>query len=361
MHTMAVATRLAALGYDESFEEAFAPHASVGLVPARVALEHQHIYRVYTEHDDVLARVSGRARHRWTLRADFPAVGDWVALERAPTSAVIHAVLPRHSRVMRKAAGRQVEPQVVAANLDLLFLVSGLDHDFNLRRIERYVATARESGVTPVIVLNKVDLVDDAAACVREVASVAPTVAVRLVSARKGIGLEALRDLIAPGRTIALIGSSGVGKSTIINRLLGEDRLTTREVRAADQRGRHATTHRELIELPGGGLLIDTPGMRELRLWEADEALDRVFEDIDALAAGCYFRDCQHDQEPRCAVKQAVEAGRLQAARLGQFHKLKREAAALSAQLEAQARDAKKREARAGARAIRAFYKDRHR
>ena len=318
--------RLTELGWDAGFAEAFAPWVA-RCVPARVALEHQHIYRVYTADDEVLARVRGRLRHRAARREAFPAVGDWVALVPATASsdAAIEAVLPRRSRFSRKVAGETTTEQVVAANVDTVFLVSGLDHDFNLRRIERYLTTAWQGGAAPVIILNKADLRPDLADVIAAVEAVASGAPVHAMSARTDEGLDALTRYVVAGRTCAFLGSSGVGKSTLINRLLGHDQLRTAAVRDKDQRGRHTTTNRELLRLPGGGLLIDTPGMREVRLWEG--RLEDAFGDIHALAADCHFRDCRHEQEPRCAVRRASDEGRLPPERLESFRKLQRELA----------------------------------
>jgi ribosome biogenesis GTPase len=318
--------RLTELGWDASFAEAFEPWAA-RCVAGRVALEHQHIYRVYTATDEVLARVRGRLRHRAERREAFPAVGDWVALAPATDSseAVIEAVLPRRSRFSRKVAGDTTVEQVVAANVDTVFLVSGLDHDFNLRRIERYLTTAWHGGAAPVILLNKADLRSDIEEVIAEVERIASGAPVHAMSARTEQGLDMLTRYVGAGRTCAFLGSSGVGKSTLINRLLGQEQLRTAEVRAKDQRGRHTTTHRELLLLPGGGLIIDTPGMREVQLWEG--SLEDAFGDIHELADGCHFRDCRHEQEPRCAVRQAADDGRLEPERLESFRKLQRELA----------------------------------
>ena len=312
------------LGWSERLAEAFVPHANTGLVPGRVSLEHTHIYRVITEAGEGLARISGRLRHDAGARVDFPAVGDWVALEPPAQggSARIRAVLPRASRFSRRAAGDRTEEQVVAANIDTVFLVSGLDGDFNPRRIERYLVVAWESGASPVIVLNKADLVDDPAASVAQVRQIAAGVAVHAVTCERPETLDVLRQYLGAGHTGALLGSSGVGKSTIVNRLIGHDLLRTRHVRESDSRGRHSSTARQLVLLPGHGVLIDTPGMRELQLWETGDALGGAFSEVDALAAGCRFRDCRHRQEPGCAVRAAVERGELPAARLESYLKL---------------------------------------
>jgi ribosome biogenesis GTPase len=327
------------LGWDAFFEGHFASHREAGRVPARVILEHQHLYRVGTGHSEPLAHVAGRFRHRATGRHEYPAVGDWVAIEPGDGHhrATIHAVLPRRSRFSRKAAGDLTEQQVVAANIDVVFLVSGLDADFNLRRIERYLVTAWDGGATPVVILNKADLCPNLEERLAQVAEIAAGVPVLAISSRERIGLEALEPYLGHGRTVALLGSSGVGKSTLINTLLGRDRQRTREVRESDSRGRHTTSHRELIVLPQGGLLIDTPGMRELQLWEGDAAIGETFDDVAALAADCYFRDCQHDTEPRCAVKAAVAAGTLAAGRLESFQKLRRELHHLETKVDARA------------------------
>ena len=336
---------LGTLGWTDFFEGPFAPYREQGFVPARVSLEHQHIYRVCTGEDEPLAHVSGRLRHLAVARREYPAVGDWVALERGPAGhrATIHAVLPRRSRFSRKSAGDVTEEQVIAANLDTVFLVTGLDRDFSLRRIERYVVTAREGGTSPVVVLNKSDLRDDLQAILEEVASVAGGVPVYAISSRTGAGLDLLEPHLSRGRTVALLGSSGVGKSTLINALLGEQRQRTFEVREKDSRGRHTTTNRELIVLPQGGLLIDTPGMRELQLWEGDGALGDTFDDVESLAADCYFRDCRHDTEPRCAVKAAVERGQLAADRLDSYQRLRREVERLDRKVDQHAATEEKR------------------
>ena len=325
-------------GWNERFAAAFEAHRAPGRVPARVTLEHTHIYRVITEDGETLARVSGRLRHQAAARPDFPAVGDWVVVEPVENSdARIHLVLPRFSRFSRRAAGDATEEQVVAANIDIVFLVGGLDGDFNPRRLERYLVVAWESGATPVVVLNKADLVDDAASMAEEVRTIAPGVDVHTVSAKRPETLDVLRPYVTAGRTAALLGSSGVGKSTIVNRLIGQELLRTSEVRITDSRGRHTSTVRQLLLLDGGGVLIDTPGMRELQLWDSGEALGEAFADIEALAANCRFRDCQHEREPGCAVRAASASGELAAARLESYRKLSVERDHQARQLDARA------------------------
>ena len=338
---------LEALGWTSREAEAFRPFATQGLRPARVAVGYGATFRIYLDEDETLADVSGRLRHAAATRRDLPAVGDWVAVRwTAPARASIQAILPRKSVFSRKAAGEETAEQILAANVDVAFLLTGLDQDFNLRRLERYLAMSRESGAEPVIVLNKSDLAEELTLRLREVEGVAAGAPVHAISSKLRRGLEALDPYLRPGRTIALLGSSGVGKSTLINRLLGYERQLTNEVRASDQRGRHTTTYRELVALPGGALLIDTPGMRELQLWDATEGLAETFEDISRLAAGCHFNDCGHDSEPRCAVKAAVEAGQLAPERLASYHKLQAELSALAVRRDALARQAEKKKLR---------------
>lgn len=362
---------LTELGWDARWEDAFAPHAARGLVPGRVAIEFNHIYRVYAASGEVKAEHSGRVRHRAEGRHELAAVGDWVAIRPSPsvTSAssassaaregTIDAVLPRRSKFSRKVAGELTEEQVVAANIDAVFLVMGLDHDFNPRRLERYLLLAYESGATPVVLLTKSDLVEHVDPYMREVERLAPATPVHALSPRQGLGVETVLQHLGRGRTGALLGSSGVGKSTLINALMGSELLPTREVRAHDSRGRHTTRHRQLILLPDGGLLIDTPGMRELQLWDVAGAVSDAFDDIEALAAGCHFTDCRHRDEPRCAVKAAAEDGRLEPSRLASYLKLQDELRSFEARRDVRAQIDEKRRNKAIGRSTRQLYKGR--
>ena len=350
---------LQALGWTPVFAEAFAPHAAEGLVPARVAVAFGATFRVITEAGEQLADISGRLRHQARGRRDLPAVGDWVAVK--PTTiaggrATIHAILPRTSVFSRRAAGTDTTEQVLATNVDTAFLMTAFDQDLNLRRLERYLSMTREAGASPVILVNKTDLTDQADALRAQVETVALGVPVHAISARHDEGLAALQPYLIPGHTLVVLGSSGVGKSTLINRLIGHDQLRTNEVREDDHRGRHTTTHRELIVLPAGALLIDTPGMRELQLWSADAGVGEAFDDISSLAPGCYFADCRHESEPRCAVKQAVEEGRLPPERLASFVKLRAELASLHTRQDTLAQQARKKADKVISRAVRKHY-----
>lgn len=323
---------LIALGWNEFFAAHFGGHAADGLTPARVVLEHKHAYTLLGEAGEFTGELRGRLL-KSGARSGLPAVGDWVALERPDGAerALIHAVLPRRTQFSRRAAGERSEEQIVAANIDTVFLVNGLDADFNPRRIERYLALTRASGAAPVVLLNKADLCAESEQRAEEIRRLGPGVPVLLLSAQTGWGFEALGAFLAPGATVALLGSSGAGKSTIANRLLGCARQAVATVREHDQRGRHTTTRRELMILPGGTLLIDTPGMRELQLWDtAQEGLPGVFPEIMELAAACRFRDCRHEAEPGCAVRLAIERGELRPERFASFVKLRGELEALA-------------------------------
>ena len=323
--------RLSELGWSEADKSRFAPFAAEGLVPARVVAGHTRLLRVLSATGESLAESSGSLKHEASGREELPAVGDWVALRQreGQDRDVIQAVLPRRTAFVRRAAGVRAVAQVLAANVDTVFLVMGLDGDFNPRRLERALVLAWESGAEPVVLLNKADVASDLEARRAEIEAVAAGVPVCVIAAKHGEGLEAIAAWLVPGRTVVLLGSSGVGKSTLVNRLLGHEKQRTHEVRESDQRGRHTTTHRELIELPGGALLIDTPGLRELQLWSDGSGLEAAFEDIGALATACRFTDCGHGSEPGCAVRAAVEERQLHPARLASYLKLQAELRAL--------------------------------
>ena len=317
--------QLDAFGWSSFFQQHLKSNDSRS--PARVIEEQRGGYRVAGEAGELDAEVSGRLRHHAASRSELPAVGDWVLIDPRVSEgrATIHEVLPRKSRFSRKAAGQETAEQVVAANIDTVFLMTSLNADLNPRRIERYLASVWESGAQPVVLLSKSDLCEDVAAAFEEITSVAAGAPIHAVSAVSGHGVEALDAYLRRGQTVAVLGSSGVGKSTLINRLLGAAVQATRDIREDDARGRHTTTSRRLFVLPSGGMLIDTPGMRELQLWDADDGLSQTFDDIESFAADCRFRDCQHESEPGCAVREALADGRLAADRFESFLKLRRE------------------------------------
>jgi ribosome biogenesis GTPase len=322
---------LRCLGWDEGRESEALAFDTGDVVFGRVAVEHREQYMVLTAAGERTAEVSGRFLFQTEAPADFPKVGDWVAAADFPDEgkAVIHAVLPRRTVLSRNAAGRRTEEQVLAANVDTIFLVQGLDHDFNIRRLERQTVSGRASGAETVLVLNKVDLVGEAEEFLRRVRNALPEQEVLAVSALTGTGIEDFRRRLRPGRTHVLIGSSGAGKSTLINALAGRDVQATAPVREDDSKGRHTTVRRELLVLPGGALLIDSPGVREFQLWESEEGMEAVFADIAALAAGCRFADCTHTCETECAVLAAREAGALAEDRYQSWLKLRKELAYL--------------------------------
>ncbi|HTQ81228.1 MAG TPA: ribosome small subunit-dependent GTPase A [Thermoanaerobaculia bacterium] len=337
---------LALLGWGEPFASAFAPFRGQGLVPARV-IGQQASYRVATGAAELSAEPAGALKRE---PGGLPAVGDWVVLEppAVPGSAGrIRAVLPRRSCFSRKVAGSRASEQVAAANLDTVLLVSGLDGDWNPRRIERYLAAAWASGASPVVVLNKADRADDPESLELATAEVALAVPIHRVSARTGEGLGALSVYFPEGATVGLLGSSGVGKSTLVNRLLGGEIQRTGEVREGDDRGRHTTTHRELFRTPWGGLVLDTPGMRELQLWDAEDGIEATFSDVEEIASGCRFRDCRHQGEPGCAVAAAVAEGDLAAERLASYSKLQGEAEKLRTRTDVAARAREKQRIKA--------------
>ena len=352
--------RLESLGWDDERAREIEPWTDkTGHQPGRVLIGFNYLYRVGVEDGEVEVVLSGRLKHQAERKDELPAVGDWVVLRKRPQEnrGAIVAVLSRRSRFSRRMAGNVTGEQVVAANVDVIFIVMALDDDFSIRRLERYLLMARESGARPVVLLTKPDLSADVAADVAEVVAAAGDVPVHVVSPKLNQGLEHVSMYVTAGRTAALLGSSGVGKSTIINRLAGADVQRTREVREADSKGRHTTTHRELVTLPSGGLMIDTPGMRELQLWDASESVRGTFDDIEALAAECHFSDCRHRDEPRCAVKAAVDEERLAADRLASYLQLQDELAYLARQQDERAQIEEKRRGKIGAKALRQHLK----
>jgi len=351
---------LEALGWNQDLDRAFQAWADEPDVrPGRVLIEFNYIYRVWCGGGEIDAVRSGRLTHRATSRGDLPAVGDWVVVRKLADEnrGAIIAVLPRRSWFSRRMAGHVTDEQVVAANVDVVFIVMALDDDFSPRRLERYLLLARESGASPVILLTKPDVCVDVPARVAEIAALAGDVPVHVVSPKFDQGLDRVAEHVPAGKTGALLGSSGVGKSTIINRLVGREVQKTRDIRESDSKGRHTTSHRQLVFLPNGGFLIDTPGMRELQLWDVGEAVKETFDDIEALALECRFSDCRHRDEPRCAVKTAVEEGRLSASRLESYVKLQDELEHLARQQDQRAQIEQKRRGKIGAKALRQHLK----
>jgi len=324
------------LGWDAAWASALEQLQDENLIPARVAAQHRGAYVVWTADGEVRVRAAGRMYYEHEVGEPIPAVGDWVGVRET----TITSILPRRSAFMRKRAGLGSDEQVLAANVDTAFLLAGLDDDLSLRRLERYLTTAWDSGAEPVIVLTKADLCDDVAGALFEVESVAIGVPVYPVSNVTGIGIDGLARHLGAARTAVLLGSSGVGKSTLLNRLAGSELMRTREI-AADGTGRHTTTHRELVQLPDGALVIDTPGLRELQFYDGD--VSAAFDDIETLAAECRFRDCAHVREPGCAVLAAVDNGTLALDRLRSWRKFQRELEAIAARTDHRLRAARKK------------------
>jgi ribosome biogenesis GTPase len=328
------------LGWDDDWAASFEQLDDDNLVPARRAAQHRGAYLVWSADGELRARAAGRLFYAHEVGAPIPAVGDWVGVQQSSGAATITSILPRRSAFVRKRAGLGSDEQVLAANVDAAFLLAGLDDDFSPRRLERYITTAWDSGAEPVVVLTKSDLCPDVGEALLQVESVAIGVPVYPLSNVTGVGVDELTPHLRPGRTVVLLGSSGVGKSTLLNRLAGSELMRTAAI-ATDGTGRHTTTHRELVQLPGGALVIDTPGLRELQFWEGD--VNAAFEDIDALAAECRFRDCAHAREPGCAVLTAVDEGRLELDRLRSWRKFQRELEAVAARTDHRLRIARKK------------------
>lgn len=320
-------TSLKQLGWTSQHSEELQNHTHSHLRPARVVSEHRGAYRVHTGQSEHWAECTGKMYHTSNSKSALPAVGDWVLTSQSDSTsrAQIHHVLSRKSLFSRRGAGNTTEEQIVATNIDTLFLTSALDLDFNVRRIERYLVLAWESGAQPVILLTKADKCTDVEAHIEAVETIAYGVPIHAVSALHNSGLEALGSYLEEGQTVALLGSSGVGKSTLLNALSGAETQRVHHVREHDHRGQHTTTARQLFLLPTGGMLIDTPGMRELQLWNGHEGFQQTFEDIEHWIQQCKFRNCKHQTEPGCAVLQAVEHGELSSSRLDSYQKLQRE------------------------------------
>jgi ribosome biogenesis GTPase / thiamine phosphate phosphatase len=325
-------------------------------IPARVARESHELYRIFCEQGEYLAELSGKFRHQIATRADLPAVGDWVLAKLRPESdrATIHRLLPRRGAFSRQTAGEKTAEQVVAANVDILFLVASLNREFNPRRIERYLTLAWESGARPVIVLNKSDLCEAPDPLRDEAEKRAPGVEVLLASAFRGEGISEIRAMVGQGITAAFLGSSGVGKSSLINALVGGAQLPTQPVRSTDDRGRHTTTSRQMLLLAGAGIVIDTPGLRELQLWDAGDGIGQTFDDIQQLSQQCKFRDCRHQDEPGCVVRDALDPDRL-----ASYQKLQREEKFQAAKLDDALRAQRTRKLRAVMKSVNRFYRNR--
>jgi ribosome biogenesis GTPase len=322
------------LGWNSFFSEHFQSLQIPDTVPARVVSERRDSYQVYSQCGELSAEISGKMRYQATSEDQYPAIGDWVVIrpQMTESKAVIHSILPRKSKLSRsklprKKAEAMANEQIIAANVDVVFIVSGLDggRNLNVRRIERYLSLTWSGDALPVIILNKVDLCPDVNACVKDVESVALGIPIYPVSATERIGLDALKRHIGRGETAIFLGSSGVGKSALINALLGVERQEVNRVRKSDRRGRHTTSRRDLILLPDGGAIIDTPGLREIQMWTDEDHPQQAFKDVEALARECRYRDCQHHTEPGCAVKAAIRAGDLDVSRLHDFQKLQKE------------------------------------
>lgn len=318
---------LSSLGWSSFFEEEWQKINEEGTLPARVIEEQKGYYRVSIESGDLWAELSGKWHHGPKNSGALPAVGDWVKIKPRPSEgrATVVSVLPRQSKFSRKVAGEVAKEQVVACNMDFAFLVTSLNEELNLRRIERYLTLIGESGATPVVLLTKADLCVDVPREITLVEGIAPNVKVRALSSKTNEGLKIFEETLTQGKTGVLLGSSGVGKSTLINWLVGKALQATGEIRKEDGKGRHTTTARRLIRLPSGGMLIDTPGMRELQVWEGEDGLTNAFEDIHDLSAKCRFTDCKHSSEPSCAIQDALKNGTLDRDRFKNYLKLLRE------------------------------------
>ncbi len=353
--------KLHTLGWNKFLEKSFEYLKVQGLKPGRVVKETRQLYRVYCEEGQLQAEVSGHFHYTAVNKSDYPTVGDWVALRIVDTTAMIEKVLPRRSAFSRKAAGNETEEQVVAANIDYLCIVCGLDggRNFNLRGIERYLAMARDGGAKPVMVLNKVDLCTQRQEAFLQARSVGGDIPVYLVSALDGEGTGELGMSFGTGSTVAFAGPSGVGKSALINKLMGEDVQATGSQRDSDRRGRHTTTHKELFFLEGGAMVIDTPGMRELQLWGSEEGLENTFSEIYEAAKNCRFRDCTHQGEPGCRVEELLAEGGLDPKRYQNYLNMRAELNYLESRVSEKGRLERKNREKQLSRIIKKFNKKR--
>jgi len=349
-------------GWNSYFEAIWNDAKPANVVPARIVGASRGLWRVAGNFGECLAGAAGKLRLASEEGAEWPAVGDWVAIELRDKggAALILEVLPRRSQFVRKTAGKRIAEQVIAANVDTALLVSALDGDFNPRRVERYLAQCWDSGAMSVLVLNKADACENCEELTQKMESVAMGAPVIVISAKTGQGFEELGKYLVRGTTLVLLGSSGAGKSTIVNRLMGRSVQDVQPVRESDSRGRHTTTARELFPLPGGALLIDTPGLRELQLWDAEEGISQVFSDIESLSAQCRFGNCRHEGEPGCAVQKAIEDRALDLPRLENWRKVLREQSFLRRKVDLEARQSEKQRIKQIMRGVRRMYRDRN-
>ncbi|MGM0411515.1 MAG: ribosome small subunit-dependent GTPase A, partial [Bacillota bacterium] len=317
------------IGFNDYVEAQFNSIGNTNDKIARISGEYEKIYKIITEYGEKTAEISGNMKYNAKGRFDYPAVGDWVIVKGRKNSDkyIIKKIVPRKTKVSRKVAGKKSEEQIISANMDYIFIMSGLKSDYNVNRLERYLTIAWDSGAKPVIILNKADLcnLNEIEKKKNKIAEIAFGVPVHVISCKENRGLEEINKYLSSGITISLLGSSGVGKSTLINLLIGKTKQKTNNTRYSDGKGKHTTTSREIIIIPDKGVIIDTPGMREIQLWNNESGISSTFADIEKLSKGCKFNDCTHTHEPDCAVKKAIEDGDLNKERLNNFHKMKRE------------------------------------